>query len=79
MTDRASVMKSFDKKRQDFLSSQLGQEITLHFLHCNAHFLLRLSRACEISLKVIEEDIKKRYLGGVGQGQRTQVQEVEED
>ena len=40
MSDRASVMKSFDKafseKRKDLLETEEDME----FLHCNAHFLL---------------------------------------
>ena len=56
MTDRAAVMKCYDKKLEEFLKSQLGQDATLHFLHCNAHCLLGFSRACDIALKTIEDD-----------------------
>lgn len=59
MSDRAAVMKSFDKKLLEFISSTLGREVHVHFLHCNAHFLLGASRACELSLKAIEADITK--------------------
>ena len=57
MTDRAAVMKSFDEKLLAFLQSELGKTTTLHFLNCNAHFLLGLSRACEIALGMIEKDL----------------------
>lgn len=57
MTDRASVMKAFDKKFEDFLKSKLGQDAKVHFLHCNAHCLLGFSRACEMALRAAEEDL----------------------
>ena len=52
MTDRASVMKSFDKKMQDYLLSELGIHVQLNFLYCNAHFLLGLSGALDKALAV---------------------------
>ena len=59
-------MKKFDVDFLEFMKTQLGQEIAVHFLHCNAHFLLGLSRACEVSLqqvdrKLVQESMK---LGG---------------
>lgn len=56
MTDRAAVMKAFDKKLLDFMQSQLGQDMTVHFLHCNAHCLLGFSRACEMALNNLEKE-----------------------
>ena len=56
MTHRAAVMKCYDKKLEEYLRPQLGQDATLHFLHCNAHCLLGFSRACDIALKTIEDD-----------------------
>lgn len=56
MTDRAAVMKSFDVKLKSFIESKLGQEATMLFLHCNAHFLLGLSRACDIAVKSVEKE-----------------------
>lgn len=47
MSDGAAVVKSFDKKLQEFISTKLGREVHVHFLHCNAHFLLGISRACD--------------------------------
>ncbi|KAL8594767.1 hypothetical protein ACOMHN_047485 [Nucella lapillus] len=60
MSDRAAVMKLFSTKLSDFLQSILGQEVTLHFLKCNAHFLLGLSRSCETSLKTLEEEMTEQ-------------------
>lgn len=57
MTDRAAVMKSFDDKLLSFLQSELGQSMTLHFLHCNAHFLLGMSRSCDIALGMKEKEL----------------------
>ena len=56
MTDRAAVMKCYDKKLKEFLKSQLGQDATLHFLHCNTHCSLGFSWACDIALKTIEDN-----------------------
>ena len=57
MTDRAAVMKAFDKKLEDYLKTTLGQDAKVHFLHCNAHCLLGFSRACEQALCAVEADI----------------------
>ena len=38
MTDRASVMKLFGKKIEEFLRAETGIEAQVHFLNCNAHF-----------------------------------------
>ena len=57
MSDRASTMKKFDVDFLEFMKTQLGQEIAVHFLHCNAHFLLGLSRACEVSLQQVERKL----------------------
>ena len=57
MTDRAAVIKGFDQKLKTFLHSELGHNARLHFLHCNAHFLLGLSRACGSALGAIEDDL----------------------
>ena len=55
MSDRASVMKSFDKafseKRKDLLETEEDME----FLHCNAHFLLGLSSEGDKVLKEWEK------------------------
>ena len=55
MSDRAAVMKNFNEKLKAFIQSELGEEITMHFLYCNAHYLLGLSRACELCLKGLEK------------------------
>ena len=60
MSDRASVMKSFDKALEKERQSILGTtaEDRLQFLHCNAHFLLGLSNMCEKIMSGIEEAIR---------------------
>ena len=60
MSDRAAVMKSFGSKFADFITSETGQEHQVHFLHCNAHFLLGLSTACEKAIASIERDLKEK-------------------
>ena len=45
MTDRAANMKSFDRKLEKFLELDLGNNIKIQFLHCNAHCLLSFSTA----------------------------------
>ena len=41
MSDRATVMKAFDKMLHDYRKDLLGQDdISTQFLFCNAHFLL---------------------------------------
>ena len=57
MSDRAAVMKKFNTEFLSFIRTRLGQETVVHFLYCNAHFLLGLSRACELSLKHAEEKL----------------------
>ena len=54
MSDKASVMKSFDRQF-DEQRKQLNTEESLQFLHGNAHFLLGLSNEAE---KIVK-DIKK--------------------
>ena len=59
MSDRASVMKSYNcalnKKRQE----ELGTSENIEFLHCNAHFLLGLSSVIEKVLKSIEDSLSE--------------------
>ena len=58
MSDRAAVMKSYNSKIEDFIESELGHEVSLHFLHCNAHFLLGKSHSCETAMKHVEDEVK---------------------
>ena len=53
MSDRASVMKSFDRQFDDQRKRVLNTEESLQFLHCNAHFLLGLSSETEKVVKGI--------------------------
>ena len=59
MSDRASVMKLFDKKlaalRNDIVL--VGGDVQTHFLFCNAHFLLGISGSVEATMKDLEKDI----------------------
>jgi hypothetical protein len=64
MTDRCAVMKLYGKELDRYRTQVLGQvesdsEVgtTLHFLYCNAHFLLGLSSSCEGVLKKFEETL----------------------
>ena len=57
MSDRAAVMKRFNSELHGFVETQLGEETMMHFLHCNAHFLLGLSRECEAELKILEQEM----------------------
>ena len=58
MRVRAAVMKSYNSKIKEFTESERGQDVSLHFLHCNAHFLLGLSRSCETAMKHAEDEVK---------------------
>ena len=52
MSDRASVMKCFDRKVAEYKVELLGEEdCSTHFLFCNAHFLLALSSATEEAIQ----------------------------
>lgn len=60
MSDRASVMKKFNEEFLSFIKSEVGQEHHIHFLYCNAHFLLGLSRSCIEELKITEKDLGRK-------------------
>ena len=52
MSDRASVNKAFNEKLSNYRKSELGDEtVDIHYLYCNAHFLLGLSNVAESVLK----------------------------
>lgn len=57
-SSRAAVMKSYNSKIKDFIESELGHEVSVHFLHCIAHFLLGLSHSCETAMKHVEDEVK---------------------
>ena len=60
MSDRASVMKSFNRAFQEKRQQILGDTSTqLQFLYCSAHFLLGLSHEGEKALK----DVQKHVIG----------------
>ena len=58
MSDRAAVMKPFDRKLEEFKKQTIGKDVSTHFLFCNAHFLLGLSSAAEDACKEIEKELK---------------------
>ena len=60
MSDRAAVMKSFGRALDEERRGMLQTDDELHFLYCNAHFLLGLSTACEKVLKKLEKDSGQR-------------------
>jgi len=45
MSDRASVNKDLNCLMLDYKREHVGTDTDLHFLYCNAHFLLGLSNA----------------------------------
>ena len=67
MSDRSSVNKSLNSQLQSYPESLLGEDsIDLHFLFCNAHFLLGLSNTCESVLKMCEKELVKDMGHGLG-------------
>ena len=56
MTDSAAVMKLFASIFEDFLKSSWGITTQVHFLHCNAHFLLAMGSGCDKALLSIEKE-----------------------
>ena len=64
MSDRASVMKSFNHKFNTKRKELLEMEEDMEFLHCNAHFLLGLSSACEKVIKTYQKDKGKDFQFG---------------
>ena len=58
MSDRAAVMNLFDRKLEEFKKQTICEDVSTHFLFCNAHFLLGLSSAAEDACKEIEKEVK---------------------
>ena len=54
MTDRASAMKSYGRLFEEHVKKEVGEDLVIHFLHCNAHYLLGLVSACEKAVNAIE-------------------------
>ena len=54
MTDRASAMKSYGRLFEEHVKKEVGEDLVIHFLHCNAHYLLGLVSACEKAVSAIE-------------------------
>ena len=72
MTDRAAAMKLFASKFKDFVKSELGCDVRVHVLNCNAHFLLGLSSACEKAAMSAETEITSSVGHVFGRDQHSQ-------
>ena len=55
MSDRAPVMKLFNRKIAEFKKDMVGEDVHTHFLYCNAHVLLGISSVVEPVIKEMEE------------------------
>ncbi|XP_022110164.1 LOW QUALITY PROTEIN: uncharacterized protein LOC110989821 [Acanthaster planci] len=67
MSDRSSVNKAFNNRLESYRASLLGDKsVGLHFLYCNAHFLLGLSNNCEGVLKELQKDLVNEKGQGIG-------------
>ena len=66
MSDRASVNKLYNERIAEHRKDVLGTDVDLHFLYCNAHFLLGLANEGEKQLKIIESDLIKNLGHGLG-------------
>ena len=63
MSDGASVMKSYNEKLLQHKKTQVGEDVGVRFLYCNAHFLLGMRKACEAALKTTERENSQTGLG----------------
>ena len=55
MTDRAFAMKSFGRLFEDHVKNEIGENVLVHFLHCNAHYLLGIIvSSCEKATNSVE-------------------------
>ena len=70
MTDPAAVMKKFDADFLQSIRTQVGQETVVHFLHCNAHYLLGLSRSTELALQAAEKAARETTGVALGRDQQ---------
>ncbi|GFR88386.1 hypothetical protein ElyMa_000768900 [Elysia marginata] len=56
LSDRAAVNKAFNSKMSAYKEELLdGEDCTMHFIFCNAHFMLALSSAAENALHNVEK------------------------
>ena len=69
MTDRAAAMKCLDRIFADFIRTELGRDVHVHFLHCNAHFLLGMSSACEKAISKVEKELESERQQKFGRDQ----------
>ena len=67
MSDRASVNKCFIDRFAEYREAFLEDKAdNLHFLYCNAHFLLGLANICESTLREIEKEVVGELGHGLG-------------
>ena len=69
MTDRAAGMKCLDRIFADFIRTELGRDVHVHFLHCNGHFLLGMSSACEKVISKVEKELESERQQKFGRDQ----------
>ena len=58
MSDRAANMKLFNQKMLEHKKELLGDDASIHFLYCNAHFLIGLADSTEKAIQACEEGLK---------------------
>ena len=69
MINRAAAMKCFDRIFADFIRAELGRDVHVHFLHCNAHFLLGIGSACEKIFSKVEKELESERQQKLGRDQ----------
>ncbi|KAK3771584.1 hypothetical protein RRG08_041513 [Elysia crispata] len=62
-------MKCFDRIFADFIRTELGRDVHVHFLHCNAYFLLGMSIACEKAISKVEKELESERQQKLGRDQ----------
>ena len=70
MSDRAANMKLFNKNMLQHKKNLLGEDATLHFLYCNAHFLIGLAGETEKTVRCQESYLEET--SGVKLGRASQ-------
>ena len=68
MSDRSSVNKSFNEKLSSYRSNIIDNDSSadVHFLYCNAHFLLGLSNMAEQVLKKFVNSLEEQLGSRIG-------------
>ena len=71
MADRSIVNKLFNQQLSEHKQEVLGSDVDMHFLFCNAHFLLGLSNECEKALKAFESTLVAELGHGLGRDEES--------